>query len=61
MASRQRGGCAICREKKRLCVDHCHVSKKVRGLLCRECNIALGLLNDSVARLKRAVKYLIKT
>ncbi len=39
-------------------VDHCHVSKKVRGILCHGCNTALGHADDSVARLKLLVAYL---
>lgn len=39
-------------------VDHCHTTKIVRGLLCRNCNTALGHLQDSVLLLKNAIKYL---
>src|SRR6266851_2205326 len=39
----QNGVCAICKEKPEgwLCVDHCHLTGKVRGLLCKNCNSAL--------------------
>ncbi len=60
----QRGRCAICgttdpgQGKKHLCVDHCHKTKVVRGLLCHTCNRALGLLSDSVKVLEKATIYL---
>lgn len=41
-----------------LVVDHCHTTGKVRGLLCHNCNRALGLLKDSVANLNSAIIYL---
>ncbi len=61
----QGGKCAICHSPfngkyKRLSVDHCHRSKKVRGLLCSNCNTALGLLKDNPTRLLRAIAYLEK-
>lgn len=46
MLERQGGGCAICgirhNHKRRFCIDHCHKTNKVRGLLCNGCNIGLG-------------------
>lgn len=60
MLLRQGGACAICKavKKRRLGVDHCHSTKKVRGLLCHSCNIALGLLKDSISSAEAAVRYL---
>ncbi len=54
----QRGACAICAKKKDLHIDHDHVTDKVRGLLCMDCNTSLGKLGDSVEGLRRALAYL---
>lgn len=59
----QDGVCAICKEPEKrqrysLAVDHCHKTKKVRGLLCRVCNTAIGSLNDDIDRARRMVLYL---
>lgn len=58
----QDGKCAVCRavflDTKRRHIDHCHLTKKVRGLLCQRCNMALGLLDDSPERLHAAARYL---
>ena len=40
------------------CVDHCHVLNFVRGLLCKRCNVALGLLNDNPMLMVRAAEYI---
>ena len=40
------------------CVDHCHETGKVRGILCNHCNRALGLVHDNVYVLEKMVKYL---
>lgn len=62
MLDDQSGVCAICSEacvtNKRLSVDHCHTSGKVRGLLCNRCNRAIGLFGDSSRLLKIAANYL---
>lgn len=50
--------CGICGSSRRLCVDHCHVTGSVRGLLCTTCNTAIGKLGDNVDGLLKAVAYL---
>lgn len=40
-----------------LCVDSCHETRKVRGLLCTKHNTAIGQLGDNVAGLKSALEY----
>lgn len=58
----QNGLCAICgrpdRLGKSLAVDHDHKTKLIRGLLCQNCNQAIGLLDDSIDLLLAAVQYL---
>lgn len=65
----QNNKCAICehdevathnfsKRKQNLAVDHCHKSKKVRGLLCQDCNRGLGLFHEDISRLKKAIDYL---
>lgn len=58
--ARQGGLCAICRKpsKLRLCVDHCHVTGMIRGLLCRKCNAGLGCLGEDQRALVAALAYL---
>ena len=41
-------------------VDHDHVTKKVRGLLCSNCNTSIGLANDNPVLLRKMIKYLKK-
>lgn len=61
MFEAQQGVCKICGRPDplgRLAIDHDHTTNKVRGLLCRACNLALGNFGDSVERLERAIAYL---
>ena len=62
MVSAQAGRCAICLQLAdlSLCIDHCHSTGAVRGLLCRDCNLALGLMADDPERLRSAARYLEK-
>ena len=39
-------------------VDHCHDTMKVRGLLCHRCNCGIGLLNEDITVLEKAINYL---
>jgi hypothetical protein len=60
MLAVQNNRCAICglTSDKRLVVDHCHHSGRVRGLLCNRCNLGMGHLQDDVQVLESAIKYL---
>lgn len=63
MNDAQGGRCAICDRResslpKSLAVDHDHTNGKVRGLLCDDCNLALGRLRDDPKLLLRAAEYL---
>ena len=69
LLSKQKNKCSICeidnngkyRNKTRaFAVDHCHITNKIRGLLCSDCNVALGLLKDNTIYLQSAIKYLNK-
>jgi hypothetical protein len=63
---KQGGCCGICGKEpsgewhgdRMLNVDHNHETGAVRGLLCNQCNRALGLFGDSAARLQEAINYL---
>ena len=61
---KQAGCCAICTKEmsgrwhKGLFVDHNHKTGQVRGLLCNNCNSALGMFQDSIEILQAAINYL---
>lgn len=52
------GRCMSCWQIKPLCIDHCHETNTVRGLLCRQCNLALGLLRDDPVLAIRLSNYI---
>ena len=64
----QRGLCAVCGQPERsttkrtgeikmLHIDHDHKTGKIRGLLCQDCNMALGHLQDSSERIQMLLDY----
>ncbi len=43
-----------------LYIDHCHKTRKFRGLICQKCNSALGLLKDDPQIVASALQYLLR-
>lgn len=61
MLEKQGNKCLICNDDIDFTtgfVDHCHKTKRVRGLLCRKCNFGLGFFNDDIDLLQKAIFYL---
>lgn len=66
LLEKQRGVCAICfvdkvslnSKRRNWNVDHCHLTGKVRGLLCDNCNQGLGKFKDKTDLLMNAINYL---
>lgn len=69
LLKKQNNVCALCKEtetlydpkikkQRALAVDHCHTTGKIRGLLCRNCNVGLGCFKDNVDLLDKAKEYL---
>jgi hypothetical protein len=63
------GKCWICKDVKAVHIDHDHsccnndsfsCGKCIRGVLCSNCNTAIGLLKDNVSLIKETIKYLNK-
>ena len=67
MLAAQDGRCATCgvsdpagRGQGAWCTDHDHRTGKVRGILCHNCNVSLGLLEDSIPTLTAMIAYLME-
>ena len=69
MLKKQKGLCAVCRKQntkidsrskktQRFHVDHCHETKKIRGLLCMKCNQGIGFFDDNILYLESCIRYL---
>jgi hypothetical protein len=57
----QDDACAVCRKAWGSfgpMIDHCHKTGRVRGLLCRACNVSIGTLGDDHEGVRRALAYL---
>lgn len=55
--------CAACGREKQggrrwWHVDHCHRDGQVRGILCTNCNVALGHVNDDIEHLNKLIRYI---
>lgn len=62
LVAKHGGMCWICQQEPNPpCVDHCHATGRVRGILCRACNTAIGRMGDDPARLRAAAAYLEST
>lgn len=54
-------GCEVCGQRtKKMAIDHCHRTNVVRGLLCGNCNTALGLLGEDEDRILALVRYMLR-
>ena len=60
MMRRQNKKCAICKkvDDRRLAVDHDHTTGTIRGLLCKNCNRAIGYFMDDIDLVEMASVYL---
>lgn len=70
MYKEQWGMCGICgkpgksmldskvKTQEILYIDHCHRTKKVRGLLCNNCNSAIGLFREDIKAIENSLNYL---
>ncbi|MFF3463373.1 endonuclease VII domain-containing protein [Streptomyces sp. NPDC001984] len=58
MVASQRGLCVICLRAPAVHVDHCHKTGRVPGVLCFNCNSAIGKLGDDPDAVRRAASYL---
>ena len=58
MILQQGGVCAVCRTRKPVHVDHDHVTGRVRGILCFNCNRGIGKFHDDPALLRSAIAYI---
>lgn len=63
----QNNRCKVCGDeprhvgkKTRLHVDHCHETGTIRGLLCHNCNVSLGLLKEDANRVRALLEYLAR-
>lgn len=63
MLAEQNYKCYICHRhenefKRKLAVDHCHKTGKIRKLLCEKCNVGLGSFYENIDIIKNAIEYL---
>jgi len=58
----QNYSCKICSAdisgKGKSQIDHCHITGRIRGILCRDCNLGLGFFKDSLKTMIAAIEYI---
>jgi hypothetical protein len=64
--NKQNGSCAICGKSQdklgyTLQVDYDHNTGRVRGLLCKRCNLGIGMFGENVENINKAIRYLEKS
>lgn len=63
LLEKQSAKCALCDKEfpgifgKDMHIDHCHDTGKIRGILCKVCNVGLGMLGDDIKGIEKALKY----
>lgn len=60
LIKQQEGRCLCCGESRKLMVDHNHVTGVVRGLVCSQCNVAAGMLEDNPDKVLLLLRYLAR-
>ena len=58
LVERAAGHCELCGTASDLKTDHCHRSKLVRGLLCHQCNVGLGMFKDDPELMRKAIDWI---
>lgn len=58
LVEKNKGICPICKKKKKLVLDHCHDTGKVRDTICSSCNHGLGCAKDNIEILENMIAYL---
>jgi hypothetical protein len=64
MIVNQNNKCLICGvdfssiPQNHICIDHNHITGKVRGILCNKCNSGLGMFRDNPGYILKAVEYI---
>lgn len=63
LMDKQQGKCFLCGSNgsgkdNRLVVDHDHDTGEVRGLLCWNCNVGIGLFKEDISLLEKVIKYI---
>ena len=64
MLAEQNGCCLICKKPEsettnNLSIDHCHLTHRIRGLLCASCNVGISCFNDDAILIRKTIDYLL--